>query len=68
MKKTHYKLIVFQLSPKGELTLSEIQEKFDHLNIPREQFDDIVQIGTFNFDVHWENFLAVAVSKISKVN
>jgi hypothetical protein len=47
--------------------LSEIQEKFDHLNIPREQFDDIVQIGTFNANVKWENFLAITVSKISKV-
>ncbi len=57
----------FQLSPKGTLSLNEIQTKFDHLNIPREQFDDIVQIGTFNNNVQWENFLSIAVSKLSKV-
>jgi hypothetical protein len=58
----------FQLSPKGTLSLREIQHKFDDLHIPREQYDDIVQIGTFNNDVQWDHFLAIAVSKLAKVN
>ncbi len=56
-----------QLSPKGTLPLREIQNKYDDLNIPREQFDDIVHIGTFNGDVQWDHFLVIAVTKISKV-
>ncbi len=59
--------LLLQLSPKGTLPLREIQDKFDSLNIPREQFDDIVQIGTFNNDVQWDCFLAIAVSKLAKV-
>ncbi len=59
--------IFFQLSPKGTLPLREIQNKFDDLHIPREQYDDIVQIGTFNNDVQWDHFLAIAVSKLAKV-
>jgi len=37
------------------------------LKIPREQFDDIVQIGSFNIDAPWDQFLAIAVSKLAKV-
>ena len=47
--------------------MKEIREKFDDLNIPREQFDDIVQIGAFNNNAPWEHVLAIAVSKISRV-
>ncbi|CAF2474909.1 unnamed protein product [Rotaria sp. Silwood2] len=60
------KILHKQLSPKGTLPLQEIRNKFDDLNIPREQFDDIVQIGSFNVDVQWDHFLAVAVSKLAK--
>lgn len=60
------KILHKQISPKGSVPLSEIQEKFDNLNIPREQFDDIVQIGSFNGEVQWDSFLAIAVSKIAK--
>jgi len=60
------KILHRQLSPKGKLPLREIQDKFDNLNIPREQYDDIVQIGTFNGDVQWDHFLAIAVSKLAK--
>lgn len=48
--------------------MNEIREKFDDLNIPREQFDDIVQIGAFNNNAPWDYVLAIAVSKISQVN
>jgi len=60
------KVLHRQLSPKGTVPLREIQTKFDELNIPREQYDDIVQIGTFNGDVQWDCFLAIAVSKLAK--
>lgn len=60
-------IILLKFSPKGILSLNEIKSKFDDLNIPREQFDDIVQIGTFNNEVQWENFFTIAVSKLSKV-
>ena len=48
--------------------MKEIREKFDDVNIPREQFDDIVQIGAFNNNAPWEHVLSIAVSKISRVN
>ncbi|CAF0736319.1 unnamed protein product [Rotaria sp. Silwood1] len=60
------KILHKQLSPKGTLPLQEIQNKFDDLKIPREQFDDIVQIGSFNVDAQWDHFLAIAVSKLAK--
>ena len=50
------------------MSLENIREKFDQLNIPREQFDDIVQIGNFHGTIQWNEFVAIAVSKISKVN
>lgn len=50
------------------MTLNEIREKFDDLNIPREQFDDIMQIGAFSYKASWDHVLAIAVSKISQVN
>ncbi|CAF0752473.1 unnamed protein product [Didymodactylos carnosus] len=60
------KVLHRQLSPKNMVSLGEIQQKFDQLNIPREQFDDIVQIGAFHDDVQWDNFLAIAVSKLAR--
>ncbi|UJR33684.1 hypothetical protein I4U23_021113 [Adineta vaga] len=60
------KILHKQLSPKGTLSLQEIQNKFDDLKIPREQFDDIVQIGAFNGEVQWDSFLAITVSKLAK--
>ncbi|CAF0756310.1 unnamed protein product [Rotaria sordida] len=60
------KILHKQLSPKGTLALQEIRNKFDDLNIPREQYDDIVQIGSFNVDAQWDHFLAIAVSKLAK--
>lgn len=60
------KIVHKQLSVKGRVSLSEIQEKLDDLNIPREQFDDIVQIGSFRDTVQWKDFLAIAVSKVAK--
>lgn len=60
------KILHRQLSPKGTVSLNEIRSKFDDLNIPREQFDDVVQIGSFNNNVQWNQFLAIALSKISK--
>ncbi|CAF0725952.1 unnamed protein product [Adineta ricciae] len=60
------KILHKQLSPKGKLSLQEIQNKFDDIKIPREQFDDIVQIGAFNGEVQWDSFLAITVSKIAK--
>ncbi|UJR13592.1 hypothetical protein I4U23_000605 [Adineta vaga] len=60
------KILHRQFSSRGTISLKEIQDKYDDLNIPREQFDDIVQIGTFNGDVQWDHFLVVAMTKISK--
>ncbi|CAF1218790.1 unnamed protein product [Adineta ricciae] len=60
------KILHRQFSSKGTVPLNEIQNKYQDLNIPQEQFDDIVQIGGFNGDVQWEHFLTVAMTKISK--
>ncbi|CAF3541151.1 unnamed protein product [Rotaria socialis] len=60
------KILHKQLSPKGTLPLVDIRKKFDDVNIPREQYDEIVQIGSFNVDAQWDHFLAIAVSKVAK--
>ncbi|CAF1477992.1 unnamed protein product [Adineta ricciae] len=60
------KILHRQFASKGMVPLNEIQNKYQDLSIPQEQFDDIVQIGGFNGDVQWEHFLTVAMTKISK--
>ena len=47
--------------------MREIQAKLDELGVPREQYEDIIQIGSFTSDVQWNHFLAIAISKVAKV-
>ena len=56
-----------KLSPKGMVSLSEIQQQFDRLNISYEQYDHIVYMGSFSGTVQWNHFLAIATSTFAKV-
>ncbi|CAF4316445.1 unnamed protein product, partial [Adineta steineri] len=60
------KILHRQFSSKRTISLQQIKEKYEDLDIPQEQFDDIVQIGSFNDNVQWDHFLAIALTKISK--
>ena len=44
-----------------------IEEKWNDVALPREQFDDIVRIGNFTGDVEWLKFFALGCSTISEV-
>ncbi|XP_050408454.1 ropporin-1-like protein [Patella vulgata] len=55
-----------QLGPKKTAPISVIEEKWLDLSLPKEQFDDMVRIGTFGGDVEWNKFLAIAASALGE--
>lgn len=44
-----------------------IEEKWTDLALPKEQFDDLVRIGSFGGDVEWNKFFALACSAVAEV-
>ena len=44
-----------------------IEEKWKALNLPKEKFDLVVQLGGFKNEVVWQKFLPICCSTISKV-
>lgn len=55
-----------QLGPKKTVPLSLIEEKWVDLALPKEQFDDLVRIGSFGGDVEWNKFFALAASAVGE--
>jgi len=55
-----------QLGPKKTAPLSTIEEKWCDLALPKEQFDDLVRIGSFGGDVEWNKFFALACSAVAE--
>jgi len=67
-KAQFFILFFFQLSILSKLDLKTIEEKWRALNLPKEKFDIIVQLGNFHNEVIWLKFLPICCSTISKVN
>ena len=44
-----------------------IQEKWQDLSLPKEQFDELVRIGGFSGEVEWLRFFALACSSLGEV-
>ena len=58
----------FQLGPKKTVALSAIEEKWLDLALPKEQFDDLVRVGSFSGQVEWNRFFALAASALGDVS
>ncbi len=56
-----------QLSIKKTLDIKLIEEKWKAVNLPKEQFQMILQLGGLSGEVEWLKFLAISCSTISKV-
>ena len=59
--------LVFQLGPKKVVDISVIEEKWKDLSLPKEKFDELVQIGGFAGDVEWLKFFSLACSDLGEV-
>lgn len=44
-----------------------VEEKWTDLALPKEQFDDLVRIGSFGGDVEWNKFFALCASALGEV-
>lgn len=55
-----------QLGPKKVVPLAVIQEKWLDLALPKEQFDELVRIGSFGGDTEWLKFFALACSSLGE--
>lgn len=55
-----------QLGPKKVVPLSMIEEKWKDLALPKEQFDELVRIGSFGGDTEWLKFFALAASNLGE--
>ena len=60
--------ITFQLGPKKKAPVHVIQDKWQDLSLPKEQFDELVRIGGFAGEVEWLRFFALACSSLGEVN
>jgi len=56
------------LGPKKSVPLRMIEEKWTDLALPKEQFDDLVRLGSFGGDVEWNTFFALACSAVAGVS
>ena len=57
----------FQLGPRKTVPLSIIEEKWADLSLPKEQFDELVRVGTFSGEVEWLKFFALGCSALGEV-
>lgn len=55
-----------QLGPKKTVPLALIEEKWADVALPKEQFDDLVRIGSFGGDVEWNKFFGLACSALGE--
>lgn len=55
-----------QLGPKKTVALTVIEEKWLDLALPKEQFDDLVRVGSFSGQVEWNRFFSLAASALGE--
>lgn len=48
--------------------MTQIEEKWMDLALPKEQFDDLMRVGGFSGQIEWNRFLALAASLLSDVS
>lgn len=60
-------LCILQLGPKKTVSLNLVMEKWADLALPKEQFDDLVRIGSFGGEVEWNKFFALCASALGEV-
>lgn len=58
------KVLNKQLGPKKTVSLSQIEDKWLDLALPKEQLDDLVRVGSFSGQVEWNRFFALAASAL----
>ncbi|XP_076471270.1 ropporin-1-like protein [Babylonia areolata] len=58
------KVLNKQLGPKKTVDLSLIEDKWLDLALTKEQFDDLVRVGSFSGQVEWNRFFALAASAL----
>ncbi len=56
-----------QLGPKKNVSLALVEEKWRDLALPKEQFDELVRVGSFGGEVEWLKFFALACSALGEV-
>lgn len=61
-------LCILQLGPKKTVSLNLVMEKWADLALPKEQFDDLVRIGSFGGEVEWNKFFALCASALGEVS
>lgn len=49
------------------MSLNLVMEKWADLALPKEQFDDLVRIGSFGGEVEWNKFFALCASALGEV-
>ena len=60
-------LFYCKLGPKKNVPLELIEEKWTDMALPKEQFDELVRIGSFGEEVEWLKFFALACSTLGEV-
>jgi len=55
-----------QLGPKKIVPLKMIEDKWSDLALPKEQFDELVRVGTFSGNVEWLKFFALGCSALGE--
>lgn len=55
-----------QISKDECVKLALVEDKWKALNLPKENYDIVVQLGNFSDEVEWIKFMAIAASTISK--
>lgn len=56
-----------QLGPRKTVPLAVIEEKWTDLSLPKEQFDELVQVGSFSgSSVEWLKFFALGCSALGE--
>lgn len=60
------KVLNRQLRDKDKVTADIIEEKWKALDLPKEQFDELLKIGDLHGSFEWEKFLALAASALAE--
>lgn len=55
-----------QLGPRKVVSLQVVEEKWKDLALPKEQFDELVRIGSFAGEVEWLKFFALTCSTLGE--
>lgn len=60
-------LCFLKLSPKGHVSMKELEKKWKHLCLPVEQLRALLQLDSFGDEVEWMKILALGCSALGGV-